>query len=83
MPAATLKGCTVALSGTFKGHRQTDLTSLIAANGAVHSKAVTAQTTHLVTTETDVAKPSTKGESQDYLMILKIVANLSFASNFL
>jgi poly [ADP-ribose] polymerase len=56
-----LQGCTIALSGTFSGRSQSALEQdFINALGASLAKTVTSSTTHLVTTDTDFAKPSTK-----------------------
>ncbi|PVH76827.1 PARP-domain-containing protein [Cadophora sp. DSE1049] len=56
-----LQGCFIALSGTFPGRTQPSVDKeFIVPLGGTLAKSVTADTTHLVTTETDFAKPSTK-----------------------
>jgi poly [ADP-ribose] polymerase len=56
-----LEGCSIALSGTFPGQTQSALENdFINALGATLSKTVTSSTTHLVTTDVDFVKPSTK-----------------------
>ncbi|KAE8441035.1 hypothetical protein EG329_006072 [Mollisiaceae sp. DMI_Dod_QoI] len=56
-----LQGCSVALSGTFPGYSQPILEQeFINALGATLSKTINKSTTHLVTTDADFAKPSTK-----------------------
>jgi poly [ADP-ribose] polymerase len=56
-----LQGCTIALSGTFPGISQSVLEQdFINALGAALAKTVTSSTTHLVTTDADFAKSSTK-----------------------
>jgi poly [ADP-ribose] polymerase len=59
--APPLGECVIALSGTFPGSSQQDLEQeFIIPLGAKLAKTVTNTVTHLVTTETDFAKPSAK-----------------------
>ncbi|KAH8672842.1 poly-ribose polymerase-like protein [Tricladium varicosporioides] len=71
-----LEGCTIALSGTFPGHSQSDLEiNYINALGATLSKTVTASITHLITTAGDFAKPSAKvkqAKSHDDISIVNL-----------
>jgi poly [ADP-ribose] polymerase len=61
--APPLHGCIIALSGTFPGLSQPAVEQdYINALGATLSKTVNASTTHLVTTDTDFAKPSAKAK---------------------
>ena len=56
-----LQACIIALSGTFPGRTQPSTEKdLITPLGGTLAKSITADTTHLVTTEGDYAKPSTK-----------------------
>jgi hypothetical protein len=56
-----LNGCIIALSGTFPGQSQSALErDFINALGASLVKTVNDSTTHLVTTDIDLAKPSAK-----------------------
>ena len=56
-----LDGCIVALSGTFPGSSQSALEKeYINPLGATLAKSITSTTSHLITTESDFAKPSTK-----------------------
>ncbi|KAL2068412.1 hypothetical protein VTL71DRAFT_16510 [Oculimacula yallundae] len=56
-----LQGCIIALSGTFPGRSQTVIEDdLIITLGGILAKSVTADTTHLVTSDKDFAKPSAK-----------------------
>ena len=56
-----LQGCTIALGGTFPGHSASTLEqNFITALGASLVKTVNNSTTHLVVTNTEFAKPSTK-----------------------
>lgn len=59
--AGPLQGCIIALSGSFPGRSQSALeTEFINVLGASLSKTVTEDTTHLITTKGDFAKPSAK-----------------------
>ncbi|KAJ5371769.1 hypothetical protein N7517_003775 [Penicillium concentricum] len=60
MPAQSYKKLVIAVGGTFPNLKQADLKSLIEKNGATFSAAVTDDCTHLVTTEKDVEKQTTK-----------------------
>jgi len=56
-----LQACIIALSGTFPGRTQPSTEKdLITPLGGTLAKSITVDTTHLVTTEGDYAKPSTK-----------------------
>lgn len=56
-----LHGCVVAISGTIRGRPHAAIErDLIVALGATLDKSITDATTHLVATETDYNKPSTK-----------------------
>lgn len=56
-----LQGCSIALSGTFPGRNQSAVDKeLITPLGGTLAKSITVDTTHLVTTEGDFTKPSTK-----------------------
>ena len=56
-----LDGCTIALSGTFPGRSQSALEKeYINPLGGTLAKSITTATTHLITTESDFAKPSAK-----------------------
>ncbi|KAG4428497.1 hypothetical protein IFR05_016017, partial [Cadophora sp. M221] len=71
--APPLQGCIIAISGKFPGRTQGAIeTDLISPLGGTLAKAVNADTTHLVTTESEVAKPSTKvtqAKSHDVLIV--------------
>ena len=59
-----LSGCVIALSGTVPGRTQATIEKdYITPLGATLAKSVTADTTHLVTTEADYNKPSAKVKS--------------------
>ncbi|KAJ5817241.1 hypothetical protein N7447_009474 [Penicillium robsamsonii] len=60
MPAQSFKKLVIAVGGTFPNLKQADLKSLIEKNGATFSTAITDDCTHLVTTEKDVEKQTTK-----------------------
>lgn len=55
-----LDGCTIAFSGSFPGLSQSALQGQATQLGAATSSSITKNTTHLVTTPGDFAKPSTK-----------------------
>jgi len=56
-----LKGCVIALSGSFPGHSQADIEQdFIQELGATLAKTVTKATTHLVTSEADYKKGTSK-----------------------
>lgn len=55
-----LVDCHIALSGTFPGTSQAAIQDQIVSCGASVSKSITDDTTHLVTSERDYYKPSTK-----------------------
>ncbi|KAI0009495.1 PARP-domain-containing protein [Xylariaceae sp. FL0662B] len=60
-PPPPLEGCKIALSGTFPGRTQATIErDFMTPLGASLVKSVTASTTHLVATEVDYRKPSTK-----------------------
>ncbi|KAI1076768.1 PARP-domain-containing protein [Whalleya microplaca] len=60
-PPPPLNGCIIALSGTFPGRTQATIErDFMTLQGASLAKSVTASTTHLVATEVDYHKPSTK-----------------------
>ncbi|OJD28964.1 poly polymerase 2 adp-ribosyltransferase 2 [Diplodia corticola] len=60
-PAAPpLDGCCVVFSGTFPGHSQSALLDQAARLGAATAKSVTKDATHLVTTQADFDKLSSK-----------------------
>ncbi|KXJ92012.1 hypothetical protein Micbo1qcDRAFT_162088, partial [Microdochium bolleyi] len=60
-PPPPLDGFTIALSGSLPGGTQGAIESkYIKPLGASLAKSITAATTHLVTTEDDFKKPSTK-----------------------
>ncbi|KAK2602880.1 hypothetical protein N8I77_009382 [Diaporthe amygdali] len=58
--ALPLDSCVIAFSGKFTGYRQSALEDKAAALGAQPVKSVTANTTHLVTTQADYDKKCTK-----------------------
>lgn len=56
-----LQGCIIAISGKFPGRTQGAIEKdLISPLGGTLAKVVNAETTHLVTTESEAAKPATK-----------------------
>lgn len=55
-----LKGCVVAFAGNFYGRNQTTLLNQAERLGAHTSKSITPGTTHLVTTQTECSKRSSK-----------------------
>lgn len=55
-----LIGCDVALSGTFPGVFQGEIHAQLATLGATLAKAITDDTTHLITNQRDYEKPSSK-----------------------
>ncbi|CAG8192223.1 unnamed protein product [Penicillium olsonii] len=61
MPAS-FKNVVIAVSGTFPNLRQADVRALVENNSARFSTSVTEECTHLVTTQVDVDKQSTKCE---------------------
>ncbi|CAG8909903.1 unnamed protein product [Penicillium egyptiacum] len=73
MPAQSFKKLVVAVGGTFPNLRQADLKALIEKNGATFSTAVTDDCTHLVTTEKDVEKQTTKYKQASQLANCHIV----------
>ncbi|KAI1830556.1 hypothetical protein DTO027I6_8828 [Penicillium roqueforti] len=60
MAPRSFKNLVITVGGTFPNLRQVDLKTLIEGNGATFSTAVTDECTHLVTTEKDVEKQTTK-----------------------
>ncbi|KAF8985684.1 hypothetical protein CPC16_008566 [Podila verticillata] len=52
--------CSVAISGTYKTHTQGDISALITTNGGVVTPSVTKATTHLITTDKEIEKNTTK-----------------------
>ncbi|KAF9310666.1 Poly [ADP-ribose] polymerase 2 [Podila horticola] len=52
--------CGVAISGTYKTHTQGDISALITTNGGVVTPSVTKATTHLITTDKELEKNTTK-----------------------
>lgn len=52
--------CSVAISGTYKTHTQGDISALITTNGGVVTPSVTKATTHLITTDKELEKNTTK-----------------------
>lgn len=59
-PALPLEGCCIAFSGTFSGRTQAALLAYATRLGAQSAKSITKDITHLITTDADYAKPSTK-----------------------
>lgn len=55
-----LTGCCIAFSGNFPGHTQAALLDWAASLGAGTSKTITGAVTHLVTSQADFHKPSSK-----------------------
>ncbi|KAK4869128.1 hypothetical protein LT330_006128 [Penicillium expansum] len=60
MAIQSFKTLVIAVGGTFPNLKQADLKALIEKNGATFSTSVTDDCTHLVTTEKDVEKQTTK-----------------------
>jgi poly [ADP-ribose] polymerase len=60
MVAATLEGCTIAISGTFADSNHATIQGTITSLGASVGKTVNADTNMLISTPSDVAKTSTK-----------------------
>lgn len=58
--APPLDGCHIAASGTFPGQTQMVVLKRARDLGATTSTTVTQDTTHLITTQADFDKPSTK-----------------------
>ncbi|KAG0033677.1 hypothetical protein BGZ81_007675 [Podila clonocystis] len=52
--------CSVAISGTYKTHTQGDISALITTNGGAVTPSVTKATTHLITTDKEFEKNTTK-----------------------
>ncbi|KAI9652272.1 MAG: hypothetical protein M1829_001802 [Trizodia sp. TS-e1964] len=52
--------CTIALSGTFEGHKQAQIIKCIKDNGGNYSAKVEPTTTHLIPSQNDFDKQSTK-----------------------
>ncbi|KAG0154574.1 hypothetical protein PDIDSM_142 [Penicillium digitatum] len=67
------KALVIAVGGTFPNLRQADLKALIEKNGATFSTAVTEDSTHLVTTEKDVEKGTTKYKQASQVVNCHIV----------
>ncbi|KAJ5971379.1 uncharacterized protein N7479_001297 [Penicillium vulpinum] len=74
MPVRTFKKLVIAVAGTFPNLKQADLKSLIEKNGATFSTSVTDDCTHLVTTEKDVEKQTTKYKQASQVANCHIVA---------
>ncbi|KAL2793619.1 poly polymerase catalytic domain-containing protein [Aspergillus keveii] len=60
MPAKSFNKLVIAVSGTFPGLKQADLRKIVESQGATFSATVGADCTHLVTTQKEVEKNSTK-----------------------
>ncbi|KAJ0423742.1 poly polymerase catalytic domain-containing protein [Aspergillus carlsbadensis] len=60
MPAKSFNKLVIAVSGTFPGYKQADLRKIVESHGATFSSTVAADCTHLVTTQKEVEKNSTK-----------------------
>ncbi|KAJ5209988.1 hypothetical protein N7491_009799 [Penicillium cf. griseofulvum] len=73
MPIRTFKKLVIAVAGTFPNLKQADLKSMIEKNGATFSSSVTDDCTHLVTTEKDVQKQTTKYKQASQLANCRIV----------
>ncbi|KAJ6127993.1 hypothetical protein N7471_009210 [Penicillium samsonianum] len=73
MPAQSFKKLAIAVGGTFPNLKQADLKTLIEKNGATFSTAVTDDCTHLVTTDKDVEKQTTKYKQASQLANCHIV----------
>ncbi|KAJ5338000.1 hypothetical protein N7452_004728 [Penicillium brevicompactum] len=73
MPAS-FKNVIIAVSGTFPNLRQADVRGLVEQNGATFSTSVTEECTHLVTTQVDVDKQSTKYKKAHSLPNCQIVS---------
>lgn len=58
--ALPLDGCVISFSGRFTGYRQSALEAKVAELGGQPAKSVTADTTHVVTTQADFDKLCTK-----------------------
>lgn len=70
--APPLEGCCVVFSGTFPGQSQSALLDHAARLGAKTAKSVTKDATHLVTTQADVDKSSSKvkdAQSRDIFLV--------------
>ncbi|TFK29997.1 PARP-domain-containing protein [Coprinopsis marcescibilis] len=57
---STLANIVVAVSGTHKGYAQAKIEGIVKDNGGIFSKVVDSATTHLVSTQADVQKASSK-----------------------
>ncbi|KAJ5462438.1 hypothetical protein N7530_010643 [Penicillium desertorum] len=73
MPAKGFKKLVIAVGGTFPNLRQADLKALIEKNGSTFTTTVTEDCTHLVTTEKDVEKQTTKYKQASQLANCHIV----------
>ncbi|KAJ5520924.1 hypothetical protein N7463_001377 [Penicillium fimorum] len=73
MPVQSFKKLVIAVGGTFPNLKQADLKSLIEKNGATFSAVVTDDCTHLVTTEKDVERQTTKYKQASQLANCYIV----------
>ncbi|CAI7658001.1 unnamed protein product [Penicillium crustosum] len=73
MPVKSFKKLVISVGGTFPNLRQADLKALIEKNGATFSTSVTDDCTHLVTTEKDVEKQTTKYKQASQLTNCHIV----------
>lgn len=84
LPPAALAGCCVAFSGNFgSGHTQASLLEDAASLGAQTAKSVSKDVTHLVTTQADCDKPSTKVlQAQDRGLFIVSLAWMLQADEF-
>ncbi|OQE36958.1 hypothetical protein PENCOP_c011G01823 [Penicillium coprophilum] len=73
MPAQSFKKLVISVGGTFPNFKQADLKALIENQGATFSTAVTDDCTHLVTTEKDVEKQTTKYKQASQLANCHVV----------
>ncbi|KAL2834935.1 poly polymerase catalytic domain-containing protein [Aspergillus cavernicola] len=60
MPPRSFKKLVIAVSGTFPGYKQADLSAIVEGHGATFSKSVGLDCTHLITTQKEVDKNGTK-----------------------
>ncbi|KAJ5218093.1 uncharacterized protein N7498_000192 [Penicillium cinerascens] len=74
MAPGCLKGCSIALSGTFPGFKHSDLKGMLEDRDASFCSSVTDECTHLVTTQKDVEKNTAKYKAACALATCHIVS---------
>ncbi|KAJ5781100.1 hypothetical protein N7457_006260 [Penicillium paradoxum] len=74
MSVPNFKKFVIAVGGTFPNFRQADLKAIVEDNGATFSPSVTGDCTHLVTTDKDVEKQTTKYKQASALPNCHIVS---------